>query len=108
MLESNLAALPYHSKMRGGQDFIAKGSSAERTGRRRTGLVPPGVRPRHLGKPIETDAEREDMASRIIQSFQHGVKDADSWVKPANLSLQFKGPCYPSERLPVGALARRT
>ncbi|WP_260686475.1 hypothetical protein [Rhizobium leguminosarum] len=32
-------------------------------------------------KHIETDAEREDTASRIIQSFQHGVKDEDSLVR---------------------------
>ncbi|MGV4797357.1 hypothetical protein [Rhizobium sp. F40D2] len=29
----------------------------------------------------QTDAEREDMASRIIQSFQHGVKDEDALVR---------------------------
>ncbi|MDR9760563.1 hypothetical protein RJJ37_13090 [Rhizobium redzepovicii] len=32
-------------------------------------------------KQIITDAEREDLASRIIQSFQHGVKDEDALTR---------------------------
>jgi len=32
-------------------------------------------------KQIMTDAEREDLASRIIQAFQHGVKDEDALTR---------------------------
>lgn len=32
-------------------------------------------------KQIKTDAEREDIASRVIQSLQHGVKDEDALVR---------------------------
>ncbi|MDR9805547.1 hypothetical protein [Rhizobium hidalgonense] len=32
-------------------------------------------------KQIQTDAEREDLASRIIHSFQHGVKDEDALIR---------------------------
>ncbi|MBX4959545.1 hypothetical protein [Rhizobium lentis] len=32
-------------------------------------------------KQIKTDAEREDLASRIIQSFQHGVKDEEALLR---------------------------
>ncbi|MBB4571294.1 hypothetical protein [Rhizobium leucaenae] len=32
-------------------------------------------------KQITTDTEREELASRIIQSFQHGVKDEDALVR---------------------------
>ncbi|PDT21415.1 hypothetical protein [Rhizobium hidalgonense] len=32
-------------------------------------------------KLIETDAAREDLATRIIHSFQHGVKDEDALLR---------------------------
>ncbi|AHG45141.1 hypothetical protein RLEG12_18735 [Rhizobium leguminosarum bv. trifolii CB782] len=32
-------------------------------------------------KQIQTDAEREDLASRVIHSFQHGVKDEAALVR---------------------------
>ncbi len=32
-------------------------------------------------KQIQTDVEREDLASRIIHSFQHGVKDEDALIR---------------------------
>ncbi|MBB3523058.1 hypothetical protein [Rhizobium sp. BK456] len=32
-------------------------------------------------KQINTDAEREDLACRIIQSFQHGVKDEEALLR---------------------------
>lgn len=32
-------------------------------------------------KQISTDTEREDLASRIIQFFQHGVKDEDALTR---------------------------
>ncbi|EJC75587.1 hypothetical protein Rleg10DRAFT_5779 [Rhizobium leguminosarum bv. trifolii WSM2012] len=32
-------------------------------------------------KQIQTDAEREDLASRVIQSFQHAVKDEAALVR---------------------------
>ncbi|RDJ03682.1 hypothetical protein B5K05_28350 [Rhizobium phaseoli] len=32
-------------------------------------------------KQINSDADREDLASRIIQSFQHGVKDEDALTR---------------------------
>jgi len=32
-------------------------------------------------KQIKSDAEREDLASRIIQTFQHGVKDEDALLR---------------------------
>ncbi|MDK4735836.1 hypothetical protein [Rhizobium sp. CNPSo 3490] len=31
-----------------------------------------------LVKKITSDPQRQDLASRIIQSYQHGVKDEDS------------------------------
>ncbi|EJC84245.1 hypothetical protein Rleg4DRAFT_6051 [Rhizobium leguminosarum bv. trifolii WSM2297] len=31
-------------------------------------------------KQLNTDRDREELASRIIQSFQHGVKDEDTLV----------------------------
>ncbi|SCB58545.1 hypothetical protein GA0061105_10512 [Rhizobium aethiopicum] len=34
-----------------------------------------------LVKKITADAERQDLASRIIQSYQHGVKDEDSLLR---------------------------
>ncbi|ACI58457.1 hypothetical protein Rleg9DRAFT_5047 [Rhizobium leguminosarum bv. trifolii WSM597] len=32
-------------------------------------------------KRVTRDAEREELASRIIQSFRHGVKDEESLVR---------------------------
>lgn len=32
-------------------------------------------------RQIRTDAEREELASRIIHSFQHGVKDEDALTR---------------------------
>ncbi|OWV87373.1 hypothetical protein ATY75_03435 [Rhizobium sp. N122] len=32
-------------------------------------------------KQINADAEREDLACRIIQSFQHGVKDEQTLLR---------------------------
>lgn len=32
-------------------------------------------------KQINSDADREDLASRIIQSFQHEVKDEDALTR---------------------------
>jgi len=32
-------------------------------------------------KRITKDAEREELASRIIQSFQHGVTDEDALLR---------------------------
>ncbi|MBB4477504.1 hypothetical protein [Rhizobium etli] len=32
-------------------------------------------------KQVSTDTEHEDLASRIIQSFQHGVKDEDALLR---------------------------
>lgn len=34
-----------------------------------------------LVRQIATNAEREDLAVRIIQSFQHGVKDEDALTR---------------------------
>ncbi|WP_029871054.1 hypothetical protein [Rhizobium leguminosarum] len=32
-------------------------------------------------RQIKTDAEREELAARVIQSFQHGVKDEDALMR---------------------------
>ncbi|MBY5624423.1 hypothetical protein [Rhizobium leguminosarum] len=34
-----------------------------------------------LVRQIKTDAEREELAARVIQSFQHGVKDEDALIR---------------------------
>ena len=34
-----------------------------------------------LMKKITADAERQELASRIIQSYQHGVKDEDNLLR---------------------------
>ncbi|KEC70472.1 hypothetical protein RLPCCGM1_p1263 [Rhizobium leguminosarum bv. phaseoli CCGM1] len=32
-------------------------------------------------KRIHSEAEREELANRILQSFQHGVKDEDALMR---------------------------
>lgn len=34
-----------------------------------------------LAKHLNSDAERQDVAHRIIQSFRHGVKDEEALVR---------------------------
>ncbi|QKK18673.1 hypothetical protein [Rhizobium indicum] len=34
-----------------------------------------------LVRQIKTDPEREELAARVIQSFQHGVKDEDALMR---------------------------